>query len=168
MWFALVAHAAPELALGVHGDFLTHPGVVVRGALAVAEVGALVANLEAQGLVYWHPELMTAGQLRAGPAVRWTGPRRGTWGAFVHGGLTHGLWTSPTFVVEPDGEVKRRVLAGDTWAAVVGGLELGRTMDSATFAGWAVRPQFGLRMPTFHGAGWDVGLDVALRLGGGR
>jgi hypothetical protein len=163
MWFAL-SHAALELSLGLHGDFFSHPGVVARGALPVAGP----ANLEVQGLVYWHPGLMTATQLRAGPAVRVTGPRGGTWGAFVHGGVTHGFWTAPTYSVAPTGEVRRQAFAGDTWAAVVGGVELGHTLRSGPFAGWTARPQFGLRIPTFHGVGWDLGVDIALRLGGDR
>jgi hypothetical protein len=159
----LAARAAPELALGLHADTLTHPGLLARGAWPLGRVGAL----EAQALAWWHPGHMTATQLRAGPALRWTGPRGGTWGAFVHLGACRGWWTSPTWEAEGE-EVQRVRLAGDSWATATAGLELGHTTQAAGLAGWALRPQLGVRYPTFYGMGVDVALELAVRWGGAR
>lgn len=171
MWLALAglltAQAAPQLALGVHGDTLTHPGLLVREAVPVAEHGALLLSVEAQGLVYWHPGLMTAAQLRAGPSLRLTGPHAGTWGAFAHAGVCHGWWTAPTWKVDGT-EVKRVHFAGDSWAIGVVGLELGHEIEGGRLSGWAFRPQLGVRYPTFHGVGLDAGLELAVRFGGTR
>lgn len=164
---ALAALAAPELAVGYHGDLLTHPGLVARGAWTLAGARAVRLSLEGQALGYWHPGLMTVAQLRGGPALRLLGPRGGTWGAFVHGGVSRGWWTAPTYDVA-DGEVTRARLAGDTWAVVAGGVELGRSVARGPVTGWAVRPQVGLRVPTFHGVGIDLGVDATARFGGGR
>lgn len=165
-WMMAAAQAAtPQAAIGYHGDLLTHPGVVGRAEiLAVSgERGSL--NWEVQGGVHWHPSLMTSLQARTGLGARWVGPRRGTWGAFAHVGAARAFWTSPTFAVD-QGAVVRRPLSGDQWLVVASGLELGRATSSPVVAGWAFRPQLGLRAPTYHGVGIDLGLELSLRLGG--
>lgn len=159
--------AASELAAGLHGDMLTHPGLVARAAVPVAEGERGRLAIEAQALGYWHPGLMTAMQLRAGPAYRRTGSRGSTVGAFAHVGAAHGFWTAPTYDVV-DGGVERARLAGDSWAVGAVGLELGHGTALAGLSGWQVRPQVGVRWPTFHGVGLDAGVELSVRFGGGR
>lgn len=161
VWISLARAAEPTLDVGYHGDLVTHPGLLARGSLRLATT----LSLEAQAMAYWHPGLMTVAQLRAGPAVRVVGPRSGTWGAFVHAGGSRGFWTAPTYEVS-DGDVSRVALAGDSWAAFAGGIELGHLVERGPVSAWAVRPQVGLRAPTFHGVGIDLGLDATVRLGG--
>ena len=108
---------------------------------------------------------MVTAYLRTGPAVRLTGRRGGTWGAFVHGGLQHGIWATPTYRAE-GGEVRRAPLAGDTWWHLASGVELGHTVSRSPIDAWFVRSQVGLRVPTFHGAGIDVAVEVGARFGG--
>jgi hypothetical protein len=123
------ASAAPEVVVGYHGDLLAHPGVVGRGAVRRGPLA-----LEGQGLAYWHPQLMTAVQLRAGPAVRLTGPRGGVYGLFAHGGVQRGFWTAPTYTASGD----RLHFAGDTWAIVATGLELGHSVRTGPIHAWTV------------------------------
>lgn len=153
----------PTVEFGYHGDLITHPGVLARGSMAVTRP----VSLEAQAMAYWHPGLMTVAQLRAGPAFGWVGPRGASWGAFVHGGVSRGFWTAPTYQVA-GGRVSRLALAGDAWAVLAAGVALGHAVESGPLAAWTVRPQVGLRVPTFHGAGIDVGVDLTVRLRGAR
>jgi hypothetical protein len=162
-WTSPARAAEPTLDVGYHGDFVTHPGVLARGALGLGPAW----SVEAQVMAYWHPGLMTLTQVRGGPAVRVVGPRSATWGAFAHVGVSRGFWTSPTYAVA-DGDVSRVLLAGDTWGVLAGGVELGHLVERGRVSAWAVRPQLGLRAPTFHGVGVDLGLDATVRLGGAR
>lgn len=162
-WTFLALAGEPALDLGYHGDLFTHPGLLARGSIEVARP----LSLEAQAMAYWHPGLMVLGQLRAGPAIRRVGPREGTWGAFVHGGVSRGFWTAPTYQVS-GGAVSLVPLAGDTWGVVAGGVERGHRVARGPISAWSVRPQVGLRFPTFHDFGVDVGLDATVRLGGVR
>ncbi|MCB9689835.1 MAG: hypothetical protein H6738_23385 [Alphaproteobacteria bacterium] len=160
-----VVAATPALAVAYHGDLITHPGVIGRAAvpLAAGQRGSVEAELQAG--VVWHPSLMTSLQARTGLGARLLGPRGGTWGAFAHVGASRGFWTSPTFTVDDDGEVRRTPLAGDEWLTFAFGPELGHQVRGPLEA-WYVRPQLGLRFPTFHGVGIDAGLELGVRFGG--
>ena len=158
-----ISRAAP-VEVGLHMDTLTHPGVVVRSALPVA---GETLSVEGQALAYWHPELMTAVELRAGPAVKHTGKRGGIVGAYAHVGVEHGFWTSPTWTVE-NGDVERVRLAGDTWGVGAFGIELGHELARSPFASWSIRPELAARVPTFHTVGLDAAVEVTVRLRGRR
>lgn len=158
-----LAVAAP-VEVGVHMDTLAHPGVVVRSALPLA---GDTLSLEGQALAYWHPELMTALELRAGPAIEHIGKRGGIVGAYAHVGVEHGFWTSPTWKVE-DGEVSRARFTGDTWGVGAFGIELGHELERSRFASWSIRPELAARVPTFHGMGLDAAVEATVRLRGKR
>ena len=150
------ALAAPELSVAYHGDLLVHPGTSARLTQWWGPVG-----LEAQSGMYWHPKNQVAVHVRGGPAVRFEGPKHGTWGAFAHVGGIHGFWAARTYSVGTD--VRTKPLAGDTWFALTPGIELGRCTPEKWMAGWFVRPQLGLRFPTFHGHGTDVAIEIGGR-----
>ncbi len=155
-----VAALPVALALAYHGDFLSHPGLSAR-----AEWGherPLGVNIEAEAGAYWHPNLMVAVFARTGPALRWTRPHGGTYGAFVNVGFEHGFWAAPTWRVV-DGEVSRAWLAGDSWGTASTGVELGHTVAKGAVGAWFVRPQVGLRFPTFHGVGVDLAVAGGVR-----
>jgi len=158
-----LAFAAP-VEVGVHMDTLTHPGVVVRSELPLA---GEILFLEGQALAYWHPELMTAFELRAGPAIEHIGKRGGIVGAYAHVGVEHGFWTSPTYKVE-DAEVQRARFTGDTWGVGAFGLELGHELERSRFASWSIRPELAGRVPTFHTVGLDFAVEATVRLRGKR
>lgn len=155
--FALPA----ALALAYHGDLLTHPGASARAEWAPERAAAVGLEAEAGG--YWHPTLMVALFARVGVGARWTRPHGGTYGAFANAGLERGLWAAPVYRVS-DGEVSRAWLAGDSWATTSAGLELGHTLSDGPFDAWFVRPQVGLRIPTFHGVGVDLAVAGGVRL----
>ncbi len=159
-WLGAGAFAATPW-VGVYGDFLTHPGVAAREEIPV---GRSPASLDAAGLVYWHPGLMTAFELSAGPSVRMTGGRRSTYGAFAHLGVMRGFWTAPTWSVDESG-VRRVPLAGDLWGTTAFGVGLGRVTEG-WITGFEVRPQVHLRFPTFHGVGIDPAIELSVRVGG--
>lgn len=169
MWILAVAAsadaAAPALDVGYYGDLVTHPGALARGSVALASARSVTWALEGQALTYWHPGLFTLAAGRMGPALRLVGPRDATWGLFLHGGVAHGFWAAPTFEVV-DGGVRRTPLSGDTWAVVASGVELGHAISRGPLRAWAVRPQVGLRAPTFHGVGIDLAVEATARLGG--
>jgi hypothetical protein len=160
---AVAAPTPDTLAVAYHGDFLTHPGAAGRAAWRLSNAVALEAELGG----WWHPANMVTAYVRTGPAVRLTGPRGGTWGAFAHGGVQHGIWATPTYRVDDEG-LHRAPLAGDTWWHLAAGLELGHTVSTPAVDAWFLRPQVGLRVPTFHGAGIDLALEAGVRFGGGR
>lgn len=161
------AWAGPELSLAYHGDFLTHPGLAGRAALPLAGGPRARLQWEAEAGAWWHPKNMLPVYVRTGPAVRLEGPRRGTWGAFAHVGAAEGFLAARTYAVV-DGEVETQTLPARPFGVVAGGLELGRSTPRAPFDGWFVRPQVGLRFPTFHGYGVDLAVQVGARLGGAR
>jgi hypothetical protein len=158
-----LALAAP-VELGVHMDTLTHPGVGVRSELPLA---GKTLFLEGQALAYWHPELMTALELRAGPAIEHIGKRGGIIGAYAHVGVEHGFWTSPTYTVD-NGDVQRARFTGDTWGVGAFGIELGHELERSRFASWSIRPELAARVPTFHGMGLDAAVEGTVRFGGKR
>ncbi|MBX2804020.1 MAG: hypothetical protein KTR31_40465 [Myxococcales bacterium] len=159
------ALAGPAWSLAYHGDFLTHPGASARASWPTSDNPRAALHLEAEAGAYWHPKNLVGTFLRAGPALSLEGARGGLWGVFVHGGGLLGTWAAPTYVVDVDGP--RRSLAGRAWATVTPGLELGRrTPGTRGIDAWFVRPQLGMRLPTAHGVGLDLAVQVGLRLGG--
>jgi len=156
--------AAPdEVALAYYGDFITHPGASGRvdWPLNGDDPFAVLVEVEVGG--YWHPNLMVALFARTGPELRWTGPKGGLYGAFAHVGVEHGFWAAPTYRVE-GGEVRTVALAGDSWGVFAAGLDFGHTLPGEVARGWFARPQFGMRFPTFHTVGFDLAVEVGVKL----
>jgi hypothetical protein len=150
-------------ALAYYGDFLTHPGALGRAEwdLDAGDRGGLV--LEAEVGTYWHPENMVATFARVGPALRWDWQRGTRLGIFAHAGGEWGAWATPSFRVVEGGDVHRAFLSGDTWVLAAAGVDVGHRVRGDTFDAWFVRPQLGLRIPTFYGAGIDLAVEGGLR-----
>ncbi|MEZ4318580.1 MAG: hypothetical protein R3F61_13790 [Myxococcota bacterium] len=160
---AAMASAPTELALGYHGDFVVHPGVAVRGGVRAASTGPVALWLEGESDVFWHPRNRVAFVERLGPSVRWS-PGGASLGAFAHIGVEQGVWASPTYRVD-DGDVRGPRVAGDVWALVALGVDLGHRLSRSHWAeAWFVRPQAAVRFPTFYGTSVDVGIQLGVTL----
>ncbi|MFT4979756.1 MAG: hypothetical protein ACI8S6_005668 [Myxococcota bacterium] len=154
--------AADERTLAYYGDFIAHPGLDGRLGWSLSEGTRWSLQAEARAGGFWHPHNQLALYARVGPSIRRTGAHGGSLGAFLHAGVQHGFSAAPTYTVE-DGVVKTVPLAGDTWATLTPGLELGRPLEHAALEGWFLRPQVTLRMPSFYTVGIDVALEVGVR-----
>ena len=152
---------ADHASLAYHGDFISHPGIDGRLDWRITDSGRLTLALEAESGSFWHPHNIVAIYARTGPAVRLESSSGARLGAFVHAGVQHGFLAAPTYMVE-DGRVIRKRLAGESWLTVTSGLELGHTLSHTALDGWFVRPQLGLRFPSFYGYGLDLAVSAGI------